>query len=293
MDDLTSEVQNTQQIIGNLALDALGMRPSPRAERELKSLVKTFPLLIWEFKAHIKDAVYFFYDRFEPENGNHVNPNAFPESCRESDESDCQSRTRKSIVEDVSWQFGQIIRSHERSITHEDTRTIEDMFFYIFYRHLGVRRRDRSPNRPRLKLQGKLLENKLLRDQEEREARVLNGLKQRLAMRPSQGTFLNSRLKSSEKRWFLMKRSVFQNHLSVFLISSFSMNCLQLMVFVSYPSNGFVRLKIHQPSLRFRTLYPSSNESIATWFLIVSYQEQLIYTRIGTVISCISKVFWE
>ena len=87
MDDLTSEVQNTQQIIGNLALDALGMRPSLRAEQELKSLVKTFPLLIWEFKAHIKDAVYFFYDRFEPENGNHMNPNAFPESCRESDES--------------------------------------------------------------------------------------------------------------------------------------------------------------------------------------------------------------
>lgn len=187
MDDLTSEVQNTRQIIGNLALDALGMRPSLRAERELKSLVKTFPLLIWEFKAHIKDAAYFFYDRFEPENGNHMNPNAFPESCRESDESDCQSRTRKSIVEDVSWQFGQIIRSHEGSITHEDTRTIEDMFFYIFYRHLGVRRRDRSPNRPRLRLQGKLFENKLLRDQGEREARVLNGLKQRLAMRTKSG----------------------------------------------------------------------------------------------------------
>ena len=176
-----------QQIIGNLAIDALGMRPSLRAERELKSLAKTFPLLIWEFKTYIKDAVYFFYDRFEPENGNHMNPNAFPESCRESDESDCQSRTRNSIVEDVSWQFEQIIMFHGRSITHEDTRKVEDMFFYIFYRHLGVRRRDRSPDRPRLKLQGKLLENKLQRDQEEREVRVLNGLKQRLAMRAKSG----------------------------------------------------------------------------------------------------------
>ena len=116
-----------------------------------------------------------------------MNPNAFPESCRESDKSDCQSRARNSIVEDVSWQFEQIIMFHRRSITHEDTRTIEDMFFYIFYRHLGVRRRDRSPNRPRLRLQGKLLENKLLRDQGEREARVLNGLKQRLAMRTKSG----------------------------------------------------------------------------------------------------------
>lgn len=184
---LTSEFQNMQQIIGNLALDALGMRPSLRAERELKSLARAFPLLIWEFKTHIKDAVYFFYDRFEPQNGTHMNPNAFPESCREFDESDCQSRTRKSIVEDVSWQFGQIIMSHGRSITHEDTRKIEDMFFYIFYRHLGARRRDRSRNRPRLKLQGILLENKLQRDQKEREVRVLNGLKQRLAMRTKSG----------------------------------------------------------------------------------------------------------
>ena len=186
-DGLTSEIQSVQQIIGDLALDALGMRPSLRAERELKSIATTFPLLIWEFKKHIKDAVYFFYDRFEPENGNHMNPNAFPESCRESDESDCQSQARKSIVEDVSWQFGQSIMSHGRSLTHEDTRNVEDMFFYIFYRHLGIRRRERSPSRPRLKLQGNSLENKLQRDQEEREGRVLNGLKQRLAMRTKLG----------------------------------------------------------------------------------------------------------
>lgn len=167
-----------------------------------------------------------------------MNPNAFPENCREFDESDCQSRTRKSIVEDVSWQFGQIIMSHGRSITHEDTRKIEDMFFYIFYRHLGARRRDRSPNRPRLKLQGNLLENKLRRDQEEREVRVLNDLKQRLAVRTKSGDLSEQSIEIIRKV-MVPDETVGISKPVASVISSCSMNCLQLMILANY---RFVRL---------------------------------------------------
>lgn len=55
--NLASGVQNVQQIIADLALNAMGIRPILRAEQELKSLVKTFPLLIWELSTRLREWV--------------------------------------------------------------------------------------------------------------------------------------------------------------------------------------------------------------------------------------------